>query len=348
MSQPFTPWDNPLGVAGFAFVEYTAADLGDLDHAFGQLGFGIAGRDTASQAMHYRQAGIDLLVDSRPDGFGQSYARQHGVSICAFGIRVDNAQAALAHALGQGAKQVSTGLAIDAPAIQGIGDTLIYLVDASTGTLDTSVATTAATDTGLRSIDHLTCQVVAGKLEACIDFFARVFNFRERPIAEGDQAASQAGSHTRARVLESPCGQLRMTLAESGAVDLDDDALGARQGDKIRHLALQSDDLYASVEALRARGMEFLDAPQTYYELLDSRLPGHGEDLDRLAATRILVDSSVDGGVLLQIFTTTLLGGIFFELVQRKGDDGFGQGNFAALFESIELDRQRDPSSSGY
>lgn len=342
MSQPFTPWDNPLGIAGFAFVEYATADLGDLDHALTQLGFGIAGRDAATQATRYRQAGIDLLVDPRPDSFGQRYARQRGVSICGFGLRVADAQAALAHALAQGARQIDSGLAMQAPAIQGIGDTVIYLVDATSDLLDDTAATPAASATGLRTIDHLSCQVQRGQLDACIDFFARVFSFRERVIGASGHPDAQA----RTRVIESPCGQVRLTLAE-GAID-QDEALDARPAEQIRHLALESDDLYASVEALRARGMEFLDAPQTYYELLDSRLPGHGEDLDRLASTRILVDSSTDGGVLLQIFTTTLLGGIFFEMVQRKGDEGFGQGNFAALFESIELDRQREPGSSAY
>jgi len=343
MSQPFTPWDNPLGVSGFAFIEYAATDLGDLDHVLVQLGFGSIGRDTLTQTRHYRQADIDLLVDGRPGSFGKHYAQTRGVSICGMGIRVADARAAFAHAVAQGAKPASGQLAVDAPAIQGIGDTVIYLVDASTDF--PSQATTAAA-TGLRSIDHLTCQVQRGQLAGYLDFFARVFNFRARVVVDGNSTSS----HQAARVLESPCGKVCITLAESRDMgqDMQDDALGGRQGDHIRHLALQSDDLYASVEALRARGMGFLDAPQTYYELLDSRLPGHGEDLDRLAATRILVDSSADGGVLLQIFTTTLLGSLFFELVQRKGDDGFGHGNFAALFESIELDRQRDPSSSGY
>lgn len=351
MSQPITAWDNPLGVAGFAFVEYATADLGDLDYALAQLGFGIAGRDPGTQATRYRQAGIDLLVDPRPSGFGQRYAQRHGVSICGFGLRVADAQAALAHALAQGARQVDTALAVHAPAIQGIGDTVIYLIDASNDVLDKTAATPAATATGLRTVDHLSCQVRRGHLDATIDLFARVFNFRERAI----DAIGYPDAQAQTRVIESPCGQVRITLAESGPSagqdtrdDTRDDALDAHQGAQIRHLALQSHDLYASVEALRARGMGFLDAPQTYYELLDSRLPGHGEDLDRLAATRILVDSSMNGGVLLQIFTTTLLGGIFFEIVQRKGDDGFGQGNFAALFESIELDRQRDPASAGY
>jgi len=347
MSQPFTPWDNPLGVAGFAFIEYAASDLGDLDHVLAQLGFGSIGRDALTQTRHYRQADIDLLVDARPGSFGKQYAQTRGVSICGIGIRVADAQAAFAHAVAQGAKPVSGQLAVDAPAIQGIGDTVIYLVDASIGALAPKppTATDTATATGLCSIDHLTCQVQRGQLDGYLDFFARVFNFRAREVVAGTSASSQV-----ARVVESPCGKLCITLAESRDIDRDmqDEALGSRQGDHIRHLALQSKDLYASVEALRARGMGFLDAPQTYYELLDSRLPGHGEDLDRLAATRILVDSSADGGVLLQIFTTTLLGSLFFELVQRKGDDGFGHGNFAALFESIELDRQRDPSSSGY
>lgn len=343
MSQPFTPWDNPLGVAGFAFIEYAASDLGDLDHVLAQLGFGSIERDTLTQTRHYRQADIDLLVDGRADSFGKRYAQTRGVSICGMGIRVADAQAAFAHAVAQGAKPVSGQLAVDAPAIQGIGDTVIYLIDASMGSL--APTTDAATATGLRSIDHLTCQVQRGQLDSYLDFFARVFNFRAREVVASTSASSQV-----ARVLESPCGKLCITLAESRDIgqDMQDDTAGGRQGDHIRHLALQSQDLYASVEALRERGMGFLDAPQTYYELLDSRLPGHGEDLERLAATRILVDSSADGGVLLQIFTTTLLGSLFFELVQRKGDDGFGHGNFAALFESIELDRQRDPSSSGY
>jgi 4-hydroxyphenylpyruvate dioxygenase len=345
MSQPFTPWDNPLGIAGFAFVEYATADLGDLDHALTQLGFGIAGRDAGTQATRYRQNGIDLLVDPRPDGFGQRYARQRGVAICGFGLRVANAQAALAHALACGATRVDTGLAMNVPAIQGIGDTVIYLVDETGDVLDDRAATPPAAATGLRTIDHLSCDVQRGQLDRCIDFFARVFSFRERTVGANGHPDAQA----QTRVIESPCGQVRLTLAESRA-DLDgqDDALDMRPAEQIRHLALQSNDLYTSVEALRARGMAFLDAPQTYYELLDSRLPGHGEDLERLASTRILVDSSTDGGVLLQIFTTTLLGGIFFELVQRKGDDGFGQGNFAALFESIELDRQREPGLSNY
>ena len=345
MSQPFTPWDNPLGVAGFAFVEYAASDLGDLDHVLAQLGFGNIGRDTLTQTRHYRQADIDLLVDGRADSFGQRYAQTRGVSICGVGIRVADAQAAFAHAVAQGAKPVNGQLVVDAPAIQGIGDTVIYLIDAS---MDAPAPTAADAEaaTGLRSIDHLTCQVQRGQLANYMDLFARVFKFRAREVVAGTSGSSQQV----ARVLESPCGKLCITLAESRDIgpDMQEDALTGRQGDQIRHLALQSDDLYASVEALRARGMGFLDAPQTYYELLDSRLPGHGEDLDRLAATRILVDSSADGGVLLQIFTTTLLGGLFFELVQRKGDDGFGHGNFAALFESIELDRQREPSSSGY
>jgi 4-hydroxyphenylpyruvate dioxygenase len=347
MSQPFTPWDNPLGVAGFAFIEYAASDLGDLDHVLAQLGFDSIGQDTLTQTRHYRQADIDLLVDGRADSFGQRYAQTHGVSICGVGIRVADAQAAFAHAVAQGAKPVSGQLAVNAPAIEGIGDTVIYLIDASTGARDQATqAAESAKTTGLLGIDHLTCQVQRGQLADYLDFFARVFNFRAREVVAG----TSASSHQVARVLESPCGKLCITLAESRDIDRDmqDEALGNRQGNHIRHLALQSHDLYASVETLRARGMGFLDAPQTYYELLDSRLPGHGEDLDRLAATRILVDSSVDGGVLLQIFTTTLLGSLFFELVQRKGDDGFGHGNFAALFESIELDRQRDPSSSGY
>jgi 4-hydroxyphenylpyruvate dioxygenase len=338
MTHPISQSDNPLGVAGFAFIEYATADLGDLDHAFTKLGFGIAGRHAGTQAPRYRQGAIDLLVDPRPDGFGQAYAHRHGVSICGFGLRVADAKAALARALAHGATQIHSGLAIDAPAIQGIGDTVIYLVDAAGDTLDASAATSPAVDTGLRTIDHLSCQIGRGQMDASIAFFTQGFGFRERIIDAGGQPESQA----QTRVLESPCGQVRFTLAESDASagEDTDDVLDTRAGALIRHLALQSDDLYASVEALRARGMGFLDAPQTYYELLDSRLPGHGEDLERLAATRILVDSSTDNGVLLQIFTTTLLGGIFFEIVQRKGDDGFGQGNFAALFESIELDRQ--------
>jgi 4-hydroxyphenylpyruvate dioxygenase len=187
-------------------------------------------------------------------------------------------------------------------------------------------------------IDHLTHNVHRGRMDAWSTFYERLFNFRE--IRYFDIEGKLTG--LRSRAMTSPCGQIRIPINES-ADDRSqiEEYLRAYRGEGIQHVALGTNDIYASVEAIRAAGMRFLDTPDTYYELLPKRLPDHGEDIDRLRSTRVLIDGVEGGGKLLQIFTETVIGPIFFELIQRKGDMGFGEGNFRALFESIELDQIR-------
>jgi 4-hydroxyphenylpyruvate dioxygenase len=238
---------------------------------------------------------------------------------------------------------------LNIPAIKGIGDSLIYLVDryGDNGSIyDVDFKAIPGVDqhprgAGLTYIDHLTHNVYRGRMKEWATFYERHFNFRE--IRYFDIEGKLTGLKSKA--MTSPCGKIRIPINES-ADDKSQIAeyLEEYKGEGIQHIALGTDDIYASVEALKARGVDFQSGvPETYYEQVDQRLPGHGEDLARLAANRILIDGAPtpDGGRLLQIFTKNVIGPVFFELIQRKGDEGFGEGNFQALFDSIEEDQIR-------
>jgi 4-hydroxyphenylpyruvate dioxygenase len=234
---------------------------------------------------------------------------------------------------------------LNIPAIQGIGGSVIYLVDryGDRSIYDVDFQPVPGVDqnppgVGLLGIDHLTHNVHRGRMDEWASFYERLFNFRE--IRYFDIEGKLTGLKSKA--MTSPCGKIRIPINES----VDDKSqieeyLRAYNGEGIQHIALESADICATVEALRARGVTFLTVPDSYYELLETRLPGHGEDTARLAANRVLLDGAPGGGKLLQIFTETVIGPIFFEIIQRKGDQGFGEGNFRALFESIELDQIR-------
>ena len=341
-------WDNPIGTRGFEFVEYTAEDTEALARLFEQLGFVAVGRHRSKRVTHYRQNDIHFLVNAEPESFAQSFARVHGPSVCAIAFRVEDAGAGYEALLASGAKphEARVGpMELNIPAIKGIGDSLIYLVDRFEGPsiYDVDfVPTDRAGDTrgvGLTYVDHLTHNVYQGRMDLWAGFYERLFNFRE--IRYFDIEGKLTG--LRSRAMTSPCGKIRIPINESA----DDKSqiqeyLDAYKGEGIQHIALGTDDIYGTVEALKARGVQFMDAPpDAYYEALDRRLPGHGEDLERLRQNGILIDGAPteDGGILLQIFTGTVIGPIFFEIIQRKGDEGFGEGNFQALFESIEQDQ---------
>jgi 4-hydroxyphenylpyruvate dioxygenase len=242
------------------------------------------------------------------------------------------------------------------PAIKGIGDSLIYLVDRYPENdyghtiYDVDFKPLPGYEAwwageapphlgcGLAQIDHLTHNVHRGRMKEWAEFYERLFEFRE--VRYFDIEGKLTGLKSKA--MTSPCGRIRIPINESS----DDrsqiqEYLDAYQGEGIQHIALASNDIYATVDALRAAGVTLLDTPDTYYEMLDTRLPGHGEPVEELRKRRILLDGTPDGGKLLQIFTKTVIGPIFFEIIQRKGDEGFGEGNFRALFESIELDQIR-------
>ncbi len=352
-------WENPARTDGFEFVEYAAPDPGALGALFERLGFAAVAKHRHKDVTLYKQGEAHFIINAEPRSFAQNFARRHGPSVCAIAFRVRDARRAYEGLLEAGAWGVeghAGPMELNIPAIKGIGDSLIYLVDRypenAYGHTIYDVdfrplpgfeplwagKAHAPSGVGLSHVDHLTHNVHRGRMKEWAEFYERLFNFRE--IRYFDIEGKLTGLKSRA--MTSPCGKIRIPINESS----DDrsqvqEYLEAYHGEGIQHIALHTDDIYATVDALRARGIELLDTPDTYYELLDERLPGHGEPLAELKSRKILLDGGPKGGLLLQIFTKPVIGPIFFEVIQRKGDEGFGEGNFKALFESMELDQVR-------
>lgn len=340
--------DNPMGTDGFEFVEYTASDTEALENLFSQMGFTAIGRHRSKDVVLYRQGDINFTVNQEPTSFAQAFAKVHGPSICAFAIRVKNAAESYERAIKLSAvpqKSVVRPMELNIPAIRGIGRSLIYLVDryGDQSIYDVDFVALKGVDfkptgVGLKEIDHLTHNVRSGRMDAWARFYERLFNFRE--IHYFDIQGKTTGLLSRA--MTSPCGKIRIPINEpSDPHSQIQEYLEVYRGEGIQHIALTTDDIYATVETLRGNGIEFLDVADDYYESLDERIPGHGEDVDRLRANRILIDGDPEkgAGLLLQIFTVSVIGPIFFEIIQRKGNEGFGEGNFKALFETIEKDQ---------
>jgi len=352
-------WDNPMGTDGFEFIEYAAPDPDGMGLRFEHMGFTAIARHRHKKVTLYRQGGINFIINAEPDAFAQRFARLHGPSICAIAFRVQDAAAAYRRALELGAwgfDNRSGPMELNIPAIKGIGDSLIYLVDRWEGKdgarpgdvgnisiYDVDFAPIAGADPrpagfGLTYIDHLTHNVHRGRMKEWAEFYERFFNFRQ--IRYFDIEGQVTGIKSKA--MTSPCGKIRIPINEEGTEKPGQiqEYLDRYHGEGVQHVALGSDDLYRTVDALRAAGVKMLDTPDTYYELVEKRIPGHGEDVAALQACRILIDGA-PGDLLLQIFSENQLGPIFFEFIQRKGNQGFGEGNFKALFESIELDQMR-------
>jgi 4-hydroxyphenylpyruvate dioxygenase len=343
-------WNNPMGTDGFEFVEYTAPDAAALGRLFERLGFVAVARHRSKNVTLYRQGGVNFIVNAEPESFAQAFARLHGPSVCAIAFRVRDAAKAYQRALALGARPVAGKVGpmeLNIPAIDGIGGSLLYFVDryGDHTIYDVDFVPVPGADpepagVGLAGIDHLTHNVHQGRMNQWAGFYEKLFNFRE--LRYFDIEGKLTG--LRSKAMTSPCGKIRIPINES-ADDRSqiEEYLAAYRGEGIQHIALAARDIYATVETLRDAGIKFQDVPDTYYERVDARLAGHGEDLARLRRDRILIDGApaAGSGLLLQIFTDTMIGPIFFEIIERKGNDGFGEGNFRALFESIELDQIR-------
>ena len=346
-------FENPMGTDGFEFVEYAAPDPELLRDLFTKMGFPAVARHKRKNVTLHRQGDIHFIINAEPGSFAEAFAREHGPCACAMAFRVKDATTALARALELGATAAKSDVAegeLDIPAIEGIGGSRLYLVDryganGSIYQVDFDFAPDAAElqaghASHLTYIDHLTHNVHRGRMAHWADFYERLFNFRE--IRYFDIEGKVTGLISKA--MTSPCGKIRIPLNESRDDKSQiEEFLRDYNGEGIQHIALGSDDIYAAVDILRARGIAFQDTPDTYYELVGARVAGHGEPTAELERRRILVDGApTDGqGLLLQIFTRNVIGPIFFEIIQRKGNEGFGEGNFKALFESIELDQIR-------
>jgi 4-hydroxyphenylpyruvate dioxygenase len=342
--------DNPMGTDGFEFVEYTAPDPHLLRTLFERLGFPATARHRSKNVTLHSQGEVNFIINAEPASFAGGFARQHGPSACAMAFRVKDAAYAFSRALELGARpgpQSAGPMELNIPCIEGIGGSLIYLVDRYGGgrsiydvdfrPVDSPFRVESA---GLTRIDHLTHNVQRGRMDHWAGFYQKLFNFRE--IRYFDIEGQQTGLLSRA--MTSPCGKIRIPINESQDDKSQiEEYLREYQGEGIQHIALASADIYRTVDVLRRHGVAFQDSPETYYEAVDARVAGHGESLQELRSRRILIDGNPGKGegVLLQIFTQNVIGPIFFEIIQRKGNEGFGEGNFRALFESIEQDQIR-------
>ena len=351
--------DNPMGTDGFEFIEYAAPDPPAMAAVFERIGFKAIARHRHKDVTLYRQGEINFILNAEPDSFAQRFARLHGPSVCAIAFRVHDAASAYRRALSLGAwgfdHQAGPG-ELNIPGIKGVGDSLIYLVDRWRGKngaragdignigffdVDFEPLPHAQLDWpghGLTCIDHLTHNVHRGRMAEWAQFYERLFSFRE--IRYFDIEGRATG--VKSKAMTSPCGKIRIPINEEGAETAGQiqEYLDRYHGEGIQHIALASNSLVATVDAVRAAGVKLLDTVDTYYELIDARIPGHGENVAELRRRKILIDGTA-GKILLQIFTENQLGPIFFEFIQRKGNEGFGEGNFKALFESIELDQIR-------
>jgi len=346
-------WENPLGTDGFEFVEYTAIDTAELGRLFEVMGFSRVARHRSKNVSLYRQGNINFIVNAEPNSLAQQFAREHGPSACAMAFRVKDAANALRVAVAAGAKEVKGAVGpmeLNIPAIEGIGGSLIYLVDrySSVSIYDIDFVredcgSTVTRGAGLKEIDHLTHNVAKGRMNYFYDFYHRIFNFREH------QYFDITGEYTglTSRALSAPCGKIRIPINESkfetgtGQLDQIQEFIQTYRGEGIQHVALLTDNILETWDRLKANGLKFMTPPpDTYYEMLEERVPGHGQKVADLQSRGILLDGA-GSRFLLQIFTETLIGPIFFEIIERQGDDGFGQGNFRALFVSMERDQIR-------
>jgi len=334
--------DNPLGLNGFEFVEFTSPDPDAMAAQFFALGFVPTHRHPTKNITRFKQGRINLMLNRDDAGRVAAFRGEHGPSASAMAFRVADPEAAMEWALAHGAKRTEE----DDTVIQGIGGSYLYFTQDG----DDLYAdwferpgwrqAEAENSVGLDLLDHLTHNVRRGQMRVWSEFYRTLFNFEEQKYF--DIKGQATGLFSQAMI--APDKAIRIPLNESQDDKSQiEEFIRQYKGEGIQHLALTTGDIYDTVEKLRARGVRLQDTIDTYYELVDKRVPGHGENLELLKKNRILIDGSVENseGILLQIFTENMFGPIFFEIIQRKGNEGFGNGNFQALFESIELDQIR-------
>lgn len=342
---------NPIGLDGFEFVEFAAPDPAQLDGIFRSLGFTQVAQHRSKNVQLYRQGGINFILNQEKTSLAHYFAEEHGPSACGMAFRVADAHHAYAELLRRGAQPIDIQpgpMELKLPAIKGIGGAPIYLIDryapgASLYDIDFRFSSDEhqPVGLGLTEIDHLTHNVYKGRMAFWAGYYERLFNFRQ--IRYFDIKGEYTGLHSKA--MAAPDGRIRIPLNEEASRETGqiEEFLMRFNGEGIQHIALATDDIYATVDRLRQNGIPFMKAPPpAYYDMLAERLPGHGEDVDALKSRGLLIDGSTqdnDPRILIQIFTTTLLGPVFFEIIQRKREEGFGEGNFAALFRSIEREQ---------
>ncbi len=345
-------FDNPMGLDGFEFVEFTAPEKGIIEPIFSAMGFTRVAVHNSKDVTLWRQGDINFLTNYEPNSHAYYYGREHGPSACGMAFRVKNARAAYKGVIDRGAEpiKVTSGpMELNLPAIKGIGGSILYLIDRyqdmnTIYDIDFTWLDDVPTHPegfGFHTLDHLTHNVYRGRMDYWADFYSNLFNFRE--IRYFDIKGEYTGLLSKA--MTAPDGKIRIPLNEESAKGGGqiEEFLMKYNGEGIQHIALACDDILAAWDKLKEAGTVFMTPPpSTYYEMLEERLPGHGEPVAELQSRGILLDGTTEGEqprLLLQIFSETVLGPVFFEFIQRKEDEGFGEGNFKALFESIERDQ---------
>ncbi len=340
---------NPMGTDGYEFIEFAAPDPRCLVSQFEALGFNCVAKHRSKEVFLYRQNNINFILNAEPNSHAARFAQNHGAGACAMAFRVKEAAQALERAVSLGAEPFDEPIGpgeIRIPAIKGIGNGLLYFVDhyrqGSIYDIDFVFhkPEKKPTNMGLTCVDHLTHNVFRGDMDQWADFYERIFNFKE--IRFFDIKGEKTGLLSRA--LESPCGKIKIPLNEATEDESQiEEFIHEFHGEGIQHIALSSNNIYDTVEALSNNGVRFLQVPDTYYDVLDERIPHHRENKARMQKNAILIDGTNEdkSNILLQIFTQNMLGPMFFEIIQRKGNQGFGEGNFQALFEAIERDQKR-------
>ncbi len=341
-------FENPVGTDGFEFVEYTSDNPDELAALFEQMGFTAVGKHRNKDVIHYRQGDVNFILNREKSGQPSDFRGVHGAGANAMAFRVKDAQFAYEEAIKRGATPVepkSGPMELNIPAIEGIGGLIVYLVDRYGAQTIYDVdfepiegADESKNSAGLTYIDHLTHNVLRGNMDKWATYYEDVFNFRE--IRYFDIEGKLTGLVSKA--MTSPCGKIRIPLNESQDDKSQiEEFLQRYNGEGIQHIALGTDNIYDTVDVLTGKKIPFQETPGTYFDMIDERVKGHGEDVEALRKRNILIDGAPtdDQGLLLQIFTQDAIGPIFFEIIQRKGNEGFGEGNFKALFESIELDQ---------
>lgn len=345
-------FENPIGLDGFEFLEFTAPKKGILEPIFEAMGFTLVARHKSKDVELWRQGDINLLSNYEKKCHAAYYAEEHGPSACGMAFRVKDSQHAYKEVLARGAQPMDTHtgpMELKLPAIKGIGGAMLYLIDRYEGEntiYDIDFNWIEGVDRhpagcGFHTLDHLTHNVYRGRMNFWAGFYEKLFNFRE--IRYFDIKGEYTGLLSKA--MTAPDGKIRIPLNEEavGGGGQIEEFLMKYNGEGIQHIAFACDDLVACLDKLKAKGMKFMTPPpNTYYDMLEERLPGHGENVDELQKRGILLDGTTENGeprLLLQIFSETVFGPVFFEFIQRKQDEGFGEGNFKALFESIERDQ---------
>jgi len=337
-----------LGVSGFEFVEFAAADASILHNLFKSMGFSAIAKHRHKAITLYRQGDITFLVNEQASSFAAEFTAEHGPCVTGFGLRVSNAESAYIQLLEKGAMvhPASAESPVGGSAIEGIGGSCLYLCDRSNGDVFADAfeyfdgVDQQPKGYGLTFIDHLTHNVIDGNMDHWADFYTNLFNFFE--VKYFDIKGQQTG--LRSRAMTAPDGCISIPINESSDPKSQiNEYIDEYNGEGVQHIALYTDDIYSTVEAMHAQNVQFLNTPDTYYDAVDIRIPDHSEDVDRMRKNSILIDAEPKdpSKQLMQIFTQTNIGPVFFEVIQRKGNEGFGEGNFQALFEAIERDQEK-------